>query len=169
MLDVEDTGLVESYYDNERDIFRYLLLRLKCAFTAKDLLQETFIKIESLENPAAVGNPRAYIFKVAVNLASDYQRAEKRHAAVLDDARDFLSSIGESHSPERILMAREEVARVRAAIEALSPMTRQVFAMNRFEGKTQREIAGHFGVSTVAIEKHIRKALAALSRAREGI
>jgi RNA polymerase sigma-70 factor (ECF subfamily) len=41
-----------------------------------------------------------------------------------------------------------------------------VFKRNRFDGRTQREIAEELGISQTAVEKHIRKALARLAAHR---
>lgn len=158
---------MQTYRTNERDLVRFLARRLRCLFTAHDLAQEIYLKLHSLDHPAAIGNPRAYLFRIAANLATDHLRTESRRSALLAEAQDMLWHGAPEATPERSLIARQELARVRAAVAELSPTSRKIFFLNRFEGKTQREIAAAMGVSLTTVEKHIRKVLHRLAEARD--
>ena len=46
-------------------------------------------------------------------------------------------------------------------METLTPRSRQIFTMSRFEGLKNREIAAELGISVKVVEKHITKALSA--------
>jgi RNA polymerase sigma factor (sigma-70 family) len=143
--------------------------RLRCPFTAQDLVQELFLKIFALERDADVSNGRAYVFRMAANMVVDHQRRTARHGTVLAEAEAYLTAEETVTSPERYAMAHEELRDLAAAVEALPPATRRIFKRNRFEGRTQREIAEELGISRTAVEKHIRKALAALSACRHSL
>jgi RNA polymerase sigma factor (sigma-70 family) len=64
-------------------------------------------------------------------------------------------------------MAQEEIRALTQAVAEMTPATRRIFKLNRFEGKTQKEIAKDLGISQTAVEKHIRKALKKLAAHRE--
>lgn len=162
-----ESPLIESYRMNERDLVRFLARRLKCIFTAHDLAHEIYLKLHSLDDAVAIGNPKAYLFRIAANLATDHLRTENRRSAILAEAHDMLWGGTAETTPEQSLIAREELARLRAAVAELSPTSRQIFFLNRFGGKTQREIAAAMGVSLTTVEKHIRKALHHLAAARD--
>lgn len=165
---MQDTALSDSYREHERDLIRFLMRRLRCAFTARDLAQDIWLKLDAVEDVQAVRNPRAYLFRMAANLATDHLRIEGRRAELLGEAQDLLYGDTEWRTPERDLIAREQMGRVQQAIAALPPMTREIFRLNRFEHRTQREIAAQLGVSTTTVENHIAKALEILAKARDG-
>jgi RNA polymerase sigma-70 factor (ECF subfamily) len=113
-----------------------------------------------------VTHARAYLFRMAANLVIDHQRREQRQGSLLAEVESLLSGSAGGVSPERQVMAQEELRDLIAAVEQLPPATRRVFKRNRFDGRTQREIAEELGISQTAVEKHIRKALARLAAHR---
>jgi len=164
---MQHSALLNAYYEYEGDLVRFLARRLKCAFTARDLVQELYLRLLKIENPAAIQNRRAYLFRVAANLATDHQRVEARRTELLRESRDLLTEPAHAVTPERIALARTELERLRRVVEALPPLSRKIFYLNRFEGMPQREIAQQINVSVTTVEKHIRKVLEHLARARD--
>jgi RNA polymerase sigma factor (sigma-70 family) len=164
---MSESPLVESYRICERDLVRFLARRVKCIITAHDLAHDIFMKIHTLEGIAPVRNPRAYLFRMASNLAADHLRTEARHSALLHEAHGMLWQGVEEATPERRLIARQALAAVRGIIADLSPTSRTIFYLSRFEGKTQREIALELGISRTTVEKHMRKVLDRLAAARD--
>jgi RNA polymerase sigma factor (sigma-70 family) len=163
---MSDAHMTETFWENERDLFRFLARRLKCAFTARDLTHEIFLKITGQNDPIQIHNPKAYLFRMAANLATDHLRVEHRRSEILAEAHTLLWEQIESRHPERLLMARQELARLEHALTQLPPLSRKIFHLNRFGRKTQREIAREFGVSLATVEAHIRKVLNHLTSIR---
>lgn len=68
----------QTYNELSDAIFRYCYLRISDRETAKDLTQETFIKVwRYLENGNKVDNMRALMYKTASNLIIDEYRKRK--------------------------------------------------------------------------------------------
>ena len=63
---------------------------------------------------------------------------------------------------------RDELARVERAISKLTPRTRDIFLMHRFEGLSYEEIGAEMGMTAKGVEKQMAKALIAIRRARSG-
>lgn len=160
------SSLLDAFHENRNELLAYMASRLRCPFTAQDLVQELFLKVFALERSAEIANGKAYVFRMAANLVIDHQRSASRQGAILAGAEAYLHAAEDAPSPERQAMAQEELRDLAAAVEDLQPTTRRIFKRNRFEGRTQREIAVELGVSQTAVEKHIRKALAALAAHR---
>ena len=160
------TTLLRTFQENEGDLRAFMAARLRCPFTAHDLAQELYLKVSSLESRQEVANARAYLYRMAANLVIDHQRREQRQGALLSEVEDLLWGAPQGISPERQVMAQQELAALVAVVEDLPPATRRVFKRNRFDGKTQREIAQELGISQTAVEKHIRKALGRLAGCR---
>ncbi|WP_374394897.1 RNA polymerase sigma factor [Sphingopyxis sp.] len=131
-----------------------------------DLVQEVFSRFASARGglAALVERPSAYLVKSARMLLAEYARADGRHH------RDRHDSFGDEHQgavdPQDVLEARDVLRRAERAISRLSPLTREIFLMHRFDGLRYPEIAQIKGISVKTVESHMTKALAAIKRAR---
>ncbi|BCA52865.1 putative RNA polymerase sigma factor FecI [Nitrospira sp. KM1] len=161
------TQLSDLFFQHEQDLFRFLVRRIKCVFTARDLTQELFLKISAQQDTCHIQNQKAYLFRMAANLATDYQRIERNRAEILAEANDILWGGAEHRHAERVIIARQELARLEQALNELPSMSRNIFQLNRFGHKTQQEIAKELGVSISTVEAHIRKVLDHLSAGRD--
>lgn len=159
--------LSQVFLEHEEDLFRFLVRRIKCAFTARDLTQELFLKISAQEHTSHIKNHKAYVFRMAANLATDYLRVQENRAEILQEAADIMSGGLEYRDAERVMIAKEELARLAQAFAELPPISRKIFMLTRFGLKTQQQIAKELGISTSFLEVHIRKVLDHLSAVRD--
>jgi RNA polymerase sigma factor (sigma-70 family) len=147
-------------------LVRFLSKRTGCKSTAEDLTQDLWFRVQS--GREGVRSPISYIFRAAANLATDHHRAERRRAALNSEAMALVLGDHDSlPSPEEQLGASEHLDHVYATLDALPPRTRQIFSMNRFDGISYRDIAVTLGISTTSVERHMRRALAALAGLRD--
>jgi len=154
---------------NERPSLLRLAQRIVgTAPAAEDVTQSLWLRIQRVEDDPPIANKRAYLYRLATNLAVDHARSDQRREDVHAEAQALLWGSNASFTPERIVDALDTLRRVKAAAETLPEPTRSIFRMNRIEGLTQREIAAKVGLTTTSIENHIRRALTALGRARDG-
>jgi len=135
---------------------------------AEDVTQSLWLRIQRVEDDPPIANKRAYLYRLATNLAVDHVRSDQRREDVHAEAHALLWGSDASLTPERIVDSLATLRRVKAAAETLPEPTRSIFRMNRIEGLTQRDIAAKVGLTTTSIENHIRRALTALGRARDG-
>jgi len=122
---------------------------------AEDVVQEAYLRLDpvpapsdaSESQPAAIGHPAAYLYRIVRNLAYDLRRrlsADRRR----DQAHLVLaSSLPLAPSPEEEALHRDELAQVSAILAELPDNTRRAFEMHRLGGYTLQEIADHMGVS----------------------
>jgi len=164
-----DPSLLRAFLENHPDLVRFLSRRLRCLFTARDLAQEVYLRLVRAGGEEAVENPRALLFRIAANLATDHVRVQGRRAELLQEANALLWDQEDEISPERQILARDELVRIGAALALLPERTRRVFYLNRFEGVTQSEIACRLGISRTSVEKHMRRAWARVADARGAI
>ncbi|BCA57174.1 putative RNA polymerase sigma factor FecI [Nitrospira sp. KM1] len=161
------TQLSDVFFQHEEDLFRFLVRRIKCAFTARDLTQELFLKISSQEDTSHIQNQKAYVFRMAANLATDYLRVQENRAEILEEAIGIMSGGMDYRDAERVMIAKQELARLAEALAELPLISRKVFLLTRFGRKTQQQIATDLGISTSSLEAHIRKVLDHLSAVRD--
>jgi RNA polymerase sigma-70 factor (ECF subfamily) len=72
---------------------------------------------------------------------------------------DALNIVDDDGGPERRLSGREEVERLRRVLANIPPKCREAFELRKFDGLSQREIAGRMGIAESTVEKHLAKAL----------
>jgi RNA polymerase sigma factor (sigma-70 family) len=135
------------------------------AAQVQDLVQQVFLRLAQHHKLDAIHNPDGYIFQTAANALRDHARRNEVRARFerqnVGTATDAQSDI----SPERVLQGRESIAQLTAALRELPERTRDIFMLRTLEGLKHVEIARLYGISTRAIEKHLAKALAHVSRA----
>ena len=153
--------------DAERAALARMLGRVLDRSALEDAFQTLWLRIQTVDDQP-IDNPRAFLFRLAANVAWDHGRAEARRRRVQAEAEAILWGPEDAPGAETVLIARDELARVMAAAEALAEPTRTIFHLNRIGGMPQRDIAVHLGVSRTTVEKHIRRALARLGDARDG-
>jgi RNA polymerase sigma factor (sigma-70 family) len=124
-----------------------------------DLTQDVFLNLESRRSEAAVEDMGRYLFVVAGHVLARRRRRPDMWASDSDEALDQLR---DEITPERILLSREKLGCAMRVIENMSPRTREVFLLHRFEEWTYHRIARELGVSVSAIEKHMMIVLRAL-------
>lgn len=153
-----------TFTEQRESLKRFLLRRLGNAALAEDLAQETWIRAVNADTATAIQNPRAYLFRIAANLATDHQRHVGRGVEVA--ATDAQLDIADcAPSPEEAALYRSEVARLRQVVAALPPRCREVFTLAKFEDLTYAEVAARLGISRNTVIKHMVVALTAIERA----
>jgi RNA polymerase sigma factor (sigma-70 family) len=139
-------------------LLRYLKGLLARREDAEDVAQETYVRlIGTTELDRSDVRVRAYMFKVATNLAYDRFRARRvrKHDPIetLDALPDTAPSI------ERIVTMEQSVAIVRRAMLELPLRCRQVFLLRVSEELGYEAIAARLGVSKRTVEREMQHAL----------
>lgn len=135
---------------------------------AEDLFQELWIRVTQ-RSTGPVANPLAYLYRTANNLMVDRYRAERQarkrdHA--WSEARGGLDERALDPDAEDVLIARQELERMDAALVALGDRAARCFRRFRLDGVAQKEIAAELGVSLSTVEADLRRAYAALIAVR---
>lgn len=146
--------------DHASELQQFLTRRLGCIDTAKDLVQDTFLRVLQNRPGEVLGNPRAFLFRVATNLLIDHHRRQQHRATVtLDDPERPLDHSDQAPSLETVVWSKQQVARLTRAIEELPPKCRQVFLLIKFHHCTHAEVATKLGIAQSTVVKHMIKAI----------
>jgi RNA polymerase sigma-70 factor (ECF subfamily) len=135
----------------------WLRRRRPAGLEIDDILQETYARLIAAASVADVRNPKAYAFQVAQSVLISHVRRSKvvSFLALADiDAGEVRS---EEPSPEHQLADRDELQRLAEAIASLPRRVREVFALRRVEGLSQREVAERLGIAESTVEKHMSR------------
>lgn len=136
---------------------RRLRYRTGSAELAEDLLHDVWVRL-TVRSSTPLAAPRAYLTRIADNLAVDEAR---RHARRLcpAEADALLDVADESPTAERSVIARDEMRVVTAAILELPRRRRDIFIAARLSGERYASIAARYGVTTRTVENEVRRAL----------
>jgi RNA polymerase sigma factor (sigma-70 family) len=140
-----------------RDSLLRLMTRRLGHAQAEDLVQEVWVRLRERSDPSLWREPRAVIFRTAVNLAVDLQR--RRSSA--EKALSLQDPDRQGSDPETQADALLRVQRLMAALEGLPAEVREAFLLNRLDNLTHEQIARRLRVSTKTIQRHIQRALSA--------
>jgi RNA polymerase sigma factor (sigma-70 family) len=131
---------------------------------AKEIVQETYCRLQQVPQVEALESPRGYLFRTAINLARDTKRQRRRRPDMSNASDPVVAEEVPSEAPTayQVLKGQQELAIIQQAIAELNPTCRQVFILHRFGNATYGQIAERLGLSVSMIEKHVSAALAHL-------
>jgi RNA polymerase sigma-70 factor (ECF subfamily) len=148
----------ELFREHNRALIAYLQCRLNSLSDAQELAQEAYVRIFTLERPEQVGSLRAYLFRVAANLAVDRLRMRKvRNDMSIEQPVEDLHV---APVPERHVSAIEQMRDLRKALRELPAKTSRAFVMHMIEGRDFSVVAQAMKISERMVRYHVTNALA---------
>jgi len=151
-------------------LMSYFLRRVGDRTEAEDLTQETFVRLIGSATFERADQAHAFVFRVASNLLRDRARLAARWKKHPYTPLDFTlidevaREIAEDRGPERVLIGRESLAEVLAALDELGERTKSIYILFRLEGMKQKDIATLFGMGLSTVEKHVMTATVHLGK-----
>jgi RNA polymerase sigma factor (sigma-70 family) len=149
--------ILEAYLANEVALKRYLARFVKSREAADDLAQEAFIRAFAAEAARVIESPKAFLFKVAKNLALN--ELARQSAIAIEPLGDFEGqSVLEDSSQaavDDVVDSRERIRMLARAIAALPPQCAKVFILRKMQGLSQKEIAARLNISVRTVENHV--------------
>jgi RNA polymerase sigma-70 factor (ECF subfamily) len=158
---------------HQRRIHRILLTLLRDGDAADTLTQEVFLrafqKRADFRGEARVGT---WLVRIALNLAKDHRRNRRlafwrrllRHDQSRDGTDVALWVRDPAPSAERTIVAREQLAAIRVAVDRLSHRQRTCFVLRFVEAMTIEEIAEALQVEVGTVKAHLSRAVSTLRR-----
>jgi RNA polymerase sigma-70 factor (ECF subfamily) len=113
-----------------------------------------------------IEHPRAYLFRVAANVLSDWRAGQKTFHALPHEDPDSLPSADRTDD-EYDRHRRQD--QIRQCVAALPSHQRTALLMSAQHGMTYKQIAATLGVSERRIKRYIVKAYASLRRDLSGL
>jgi len=123
---------------------------------AKDLTQDTYVKV--LQNNSSLEDtlPKAYLYKIAKNLVIDKVRKDKLLTQV--HYEEDKCSIPLKDMPDEIVIQENRKEKLKKCIQNLSSQNKKAFVLYYYKGYTRIEIAELMQISRNAVEKNITRA-----------
>jgi len=147
----------KNLLSNQAGLRRFISAKVRDHQAVDDLLQETLLRTLRSADRGKVNNLFAYTVQVAKSVIVDYWRREDREPPLPETERDIAD---EQHCPAERQTQSERLDDLRAIIEAMPALRREVFVRRRLEGQSREEIAAAMALSVEAVKKHITRAMA---------
>jgi len=153
--------------EHQRRIYRVLLGLVRDPELADNLTQDCFVrayqKRSSFRGESSVST---WLISIAINLARDHARNRRAgfwrrlFSAPVEEAEIALASAADrGASPERSLMARQELDRVWAIVDELPQRQREVFLLRFAEEMPLEEIALALSRELGTVKAHLFRAV----------
>lgn len=127
------------------------------AADVEDIAQEALVRTMKADGDRMIENPKAYLFRVAQNLALR-QRRPRGYGIMQDMEDDDMAGIAaDLPSVEEQVISRERLALLMDAVAALPPVCRRVVVMRKVYGYSHQEVAERLGIAVSTVEKHLVK------------
>ena len=123
---------------------------------AKDLTQDTYVKVLQNNNKLDDTLPKAYLYKIAKNLVIDKIRRDKLLTQV--HYEEDKCSIPLNDMPDEIISQENRKEKLKICIQNLSAQNKKAFVLYYYKGYTRTEIAELMNISRNAVEKNITRA-----------
>jgi RNA polymerase sigma factor (sigma-70 family) len=128
-----------------------------------DLRQDVYVQVYEAALSAFPDRPRQFLFTKARNLLINRVRREQIVPIEAVADLDALEVAIDAPGADRVVMARDELRRLQAALERLPPRCREVVIMGQIEELSGREIAARLGIAEGTVSEHLAKGMRALA------
>ena len=133
---------------------------------AKDITQQAFISgFAAIKRFDSAQSFRNWMSRIAINKCRDWARRRAvRQLLWSGDAEEAtLLAADDDPGPERLTMARRELANVMRAIDALPQRLKEVIVLRSVEQLSQQECADILNITQKAVETRLYRARARLN------
>jgi RNA polymerase sigma-70 factor (ECF subfamily) len=151
------TTILETYLQNEMALKRFLRRFIKSREGIDDLAQEAFLRAFAAESERSIISPKAFLFKVAKNLALN--ELAKQSSVTIEplgdsEGQDVLEDSSQAAVDDAV-DGRERIRVLARAVAALPPQCAKVFILRKMQGLSQKEIAARLNISVRTVENHV--------------
>ena len=149
----------KAFMEQQRPLKAFISRFIRGPQDIDDIAQETFIRAFLAEQKGDIQHPKAYIYRVARNLAFETlaKKSIQLTSYIEDSCDQSLLQSGEDIEHKAIVM--EKFDRVKIAIAEMPPQCQRVFIMHKVYGFKYREISQQLGISVSTVEKHMMTGL----------
>jgi RNA polymerase sigma factor (sigma-70 family) len=151
---------VEGLFAYRGALQAFFYRRLRTKADAADLVQEVYLRMLRVSDPASIHNPEAYLFTVAANLLKENAVADRRPAQEVSvEAAEAAPALTLVPGFEAGVDAPLRVARLRAVIEELPLKCSAAVILQYRDGLSHQDIAAQLEVSPRMVKRYLAQAL----------
>ncbi|UJF32448.1 RNA polymerase sigma factor [Paenibacillus hexagrammi] len=177
MDNLTDEQLVEMIRQGQTEAYRIMVERHKNYIytliykmvehreTAEDLTQEVFVKLyRSLPGFRGESKLTTWLYRMTVNMVSDYRRTQKRkpYVALLDKMKGWLTEPKEQ--PEQMTLIKDERQQIQNLLAGLPDKYRVILYLYHYKQLSYQEMSQVTGLPVKTIETRLYRGKALLKQ-----
>lgn len=143
---------VDEYSDG---VYRFILKNIKDEERARDVVQESFVKMWEKVKDISYQKARSYLFTTAYHTMIDVIRREKKQES-LDDSPGYEPSHDRNYSDLKEVLDR--------GLETLPEVQKNVLLLRDYEGYSYKEIGDIVNLKESQVKVYIYRARVALKK-----
>ncbi|MEZ4691773.1 MAG: RNA polymerase sigma factor SigZ [Ignavibacteria bacterium] len=154
-MTTENKNLESIWKNFNRELYNFILSKVKDRDTAKDILQETFIKIQknihTLKDDKSL---KYWIYRITYNSIIDYFR-------VNNNLNEFDKNCENTPQPEPEELNENNTKLAECVIPFINKLPsiyKEALTLTEFENYTQLELADHLGISYSGAKSRVQRA-----------
>lgn len=145
------------FREHNKALLGLLNAKLHSTVDAKDVAQEAYVRLFQLDKAGTISHLRGWLFKTALNIATDRLRERARRA------RDqhlvfFHTELTDAPSAENFWIERQDWECLQREVDRLPPKCRQAFTLVEFDCRTIADVAAHMGVKPNTVYQLVKRA-----------
>jgi len=162
--DAVSAWFVREILPLEAILMHYLRSNWRNPSDIPDLRQETYRRVFEAARECIPENPKRFLLTTARNLLINLVR--RQHVVPMEAFADPEASAIAADAPEtdHLVIEKEELRRVKAALSELPPRTREAIELAYFDGLSRTEIARRMGTTQQVASKSIARGTLILGR-----
>ncbi|MCM1220181.1 MAG: RNA polymerase sigma factor [Lachnospiraceae bacterium] len=148
---------MEELTEKYDKVYRYCFYKVRNAYAAEDITQETFLRYFAQNNRLKSGENMAYLYTIAKNLCKNFFRQKQ------------TEELPEDYPIEDFTEKSDRKIAVRAALEQLDERHKEVILLRYFGDISVNETAKTIGISRFAVYRLERSALNEMKTYLKGV
>jgi RNA polymerase sigma factor (sigma-70 family) len=147
----------------EESLIHFLRNNWRNEAEVEDLLQEVYVRVFEAARKEIPAQVKPFVFATARNLLIN--RFRQRQVVPIESVADLdsLSIPASEPTPERGVIARDELRKLQAALDRLPPRVREAMLLRRVDGLSRREIAMRMQIGEGTVKDYLADAVNMLS------
>lgn len=120
----------------------------------EDIVQDTYVKLCSIEDKDPTKYNKSFLYTVAKNLALDHvKRADNKLTDKVEDESEFHTEDNDKLYDEAV--TNEKFGRFCKVVQQMPSQSRKIFVLRKVYGFSQKEIAEQLGISVNTVSNQL--------------
>jgi RNA polymerase sigma-70 factor (ECF subfamily) len=151
-------SVAEIAREHNRALHAFLMARVGDEHEAREVAQEAYVRMLQIDRPGAISYLRAYLFRIAANIAIDRARERSNRARLLHAQFATFADAVDELSPDRHVLSGEDLRTLQGALDELSEKPRRAFMLCHVKGFSDEYIGRELGISARMVRRYLAEA-----------